>query len=182
MTLFSDQLAEWTRAYGLLGVEHEATAHAIRDAYRRMVKRWHPDLYPAGSSQHAEATQMTVAINNAYKSIAQAPLRYQMDSQSRASMPIAATAYSVFLSTRADLERPHRPDRIEFWVRFVCGAIFGAFMGVGTFLTHWNSTSGGGTVLALISAVALVSALCSARFGDRYWHGVVRAYGHSRYL
>src|SRR5215475_13912254 len=162
MTVFSDQMAEWTRAYGLLGVEHEASAHAIRDAYRRMIKRWHPDLYPAGSQQHAEATQMTVAINNAYKTIARAPLRYRLESQSPPSMPVAATAYSVFLSTRDDLERPRRPDRIEFWVRFTCGALFGAFVGFGAFLSHWNSSSGGATVLALVSAVCVTRA-CAHR-------------------
>lgn len=182
MSVFSDQMAEWTRAYGLLGVEHEASAHAIKDAYRRMIKRWHPDLYPAGSTEHSEATQMTVAINSAYKAIARAPLRYRMDSQSRASMPIAATAYSVFLSTRADLERERRPDRIEFWVRFTCGALLGAFVGFGAFLSHWSSGSGAVTALALISGVCVISGLCAARFGDRFWYTVARSYEYERFF
>src|SRR5262249_52919288 len=137
---------------------------------------------PTSSPQHSEATQMTVAINNAYKAIARAPLRYRMDSHLPASMPIAATAYSVFLSTRADLEKTRRPDRIEFWVRFICGSLFGAFVGFGAFLSHWNSSSGGATVLALVSAVCVVSGLCAARFGDRFWHAVVKAYEYERFF
>jgi hypothetical protein len=175
MTTFSDQMMEWTRAYRLLGVEHEATARAIKDAYRKMVKRWHPDLYPAGSLEHAEATQMTASINSAYKAIAQAPLRYRRDAPAHNSMPTAAAAYSVFLKSRADLEKPDRPDKIEFWVRFVCGSLFGALMGVWGVLIHWQSTTGGRPALIIVAVVVLFG-FGAARFGDRFWYAMLQSH------
>jgi DnaJ-class molecular chaperone len=45
MPVLDDQSAEWKHAYQVLGVPRYASAHAIKAAYRKLVKRWHPDLY-----------------------------------------------------------------------------------------------------------------------------------------
>jgi len=73
------QLAELRHAYQVLGVAPEASAPSIKKTYRRLVKRWHPDLYPNGTPAHVEATQMTRLINEAYSAIAHAPLGYHME-------------------------------------------------------------------------------------------------------
>jgi hypothetical protein len=80
MPTVDDQVAEWKHAYQVLGVPHYASAHVIKAAYRKLVKRWHPDLYAAGTSEHADATQMSMLINQAHSGIAHAPLRYTSNS------------------------------------------------------------------------------------------------------
>lgn len=65
------------RAYRVLGVTTIASAHAIKQAHRKLVKRWHPDLYKARTTEHSEATQMTQLVNEAYSAISHAPLRYR---------------------------------------------------------------------------------------------------------
>jgi curved DNA-binding protein CbpA len=32
--------------YAILGIQHDATARQVREAYRRMAMRYHPDLHP----------------------------------------------------------------------------------------------------------------------------------------
>jgi DnaJ-class molecular chaperone len=73
------QLAELRHAYQVLGVPPDASAHSIKKTYRRLVKRWHPDLYPGGTPAQVEATHMTGLINEAYSAIAHAPLRDHME-------------------------------------------------------------------------------------------------------
>ena len=76
MLVDDDQLAELRHAYQVLGVPTDSSEPSIRKAYRRLVKRWHPDLYPNGTLAHVEATHMTRLMNEAYSAIAHAPLRY----------------------------------------------------------------------------------------------------------
>jgi curved DNA-binding protein CbpA len=56
MAAVESQLEDWKGAYRVPGVPLSATSLSIGEAYRRLLKRWHPDLVPSGSSQHAEAT------------------------------------------------------------------------------------------------------------------------------
>lgn len=67
------------RAHQILGVSLFASAPSIKQAYRQLIKRWHPDRYRSGSSSHTEASQMTKLINQAYSEIEHAPLRYSGD-------------------------------------------------------------------------------------------------------
>lgn len=144
MPTVDDQVAEWKHAYQVLGVPHYASAHVIKAAYRKLVKRWHPDLYAAGTSEHADATQMSMLINQAHSAIANAPLRYTSNSPvfnqtpQRGDVPSGST-----INIRIDAFRPHRADRLEFWVRFVCGALFGIVSGVAWVLSEMATTSNG---------------------------------------
>ena len=55
---------------------------------------------------------------------------------------------------------PHPPtDWLEFWVRWVCGALFGGLMGLYFLVPTW-------TELALCCAICGVLA---GWFGDRFW-------------
>jgi len=76
MPIAMDQLLELKRAYQIPGVPLFASAPSIKQTYRKLVKRWHPDLYPSGTSDNVEATRMTKLINEAYAAIETAPLRY----------------------------------------------------------------------------------------------------------
>ena len=58
-----DQLEEWKGAYRVLDAPLSAPADFIKENYRTLVKRWHPDHYAAGSAEQVEAAEMTRLIN-----------------------------------------------------------------------------------------------------------------------
>jgi hypothetical protein len=61
---------------------------------------------------------------------------------------------------------PHPPaDWFEFWVRFVCGALFGGVVGFFTF-----AEQGWLTMLA----TALAFGAVAGWWGDRFWHTLGR--------
>jgi len=115
------------RAYRVLGVSTDAPAHTIKQVNRKLVKRWHPDLYRAGTTEHSEASEMTRLINEAYSAIGHAPLRYQSRVSSEANYQREKSA-SRATNTATDETRGPRLDKIEFWTRFVCGALLGLFV------------------------------------------------------
>lgn len=69
------QITNLAHAYRVLDVPHDASPRAIKAAYRRLVKRWHPDRYSPGSEEQVDATLMTRLLNAAYARIEGAPLQ-----------------------------------------------------------------------------------------------------------
>ncbi len=63
-------------AYNVLGVDYAADSATIRQAHRRLAKRHHPDKYPAGSADQQQATGRMAEINDAYRLVHNAPLKY----------------------------------------------------------------------------------------------------------
>jgi hypothetical protein len=63
-------------AYNVLGVDYAAGSATIRQAHRRLAKQHHPDRYPAGSVEQQQATARMAQINDAYRLIINAPLKY----------------------------------------------------------------------------------------------------------
>jgi hypothetical protein len=124
------QVTELNHAYQVLGVPTDASGPAIKQTYRRLVKRWHPDLYASGTPAHAEATHMTRLINEAYSAIAHAPLRYHSEtySQHAGGRSRQTTSNSTNEPIRVNTENIPKTDRLEFWVRFVCGGLLGIFI------------------------------------------------------
>jgi hypothetical protein len=177
MSLSGERLAELRRAYQVLGVPPEGTAHVIRQAYRRLVKRWHPDLYPIGSKAHTEATEMTKRINEAYAAIAQAPLRYYVErthgeETGRAGQTRWPRATQTIRVTFVDFRRP---DRLEFWVRFVCGGVFGMVLTLAVIASEMPDSVPHPALLVLgILILVLACAFGSARYGDKFWYSRMR--------
>jgi hypothetical protein len=172
------QIGELQHAYQVLGVAHAAPAQVIKAAYRKLVKRWHPDLYGAGPA-HAEATQMTMLINQAYSAIAHAPLRYRSSSTFYEPMSYAPPSQHNAAARwptnfKIDPLAP-RADRLEFWVRFVCGALFGIFSGAVWVLSEMTTTAIDFPVTAAAGVVALAAGfgLAAARYGDKFWYSVL---------
>lgn len=138
------------RAYQLLGIPYSASERSIKQAYRRMTKRWHPDRYTSGTPAHAEATQMMKRINEAYSQIANAPLRGYEEQTARLQRQMGSEADR---SADANADKPYvhnpyigsphandpygadpamRPGRLSRRIgacfRFVAGGVFGVYV------------------------------------------------------
>jgi hypothetical protein len=57
------------RHYQTLGVSEAASARELKEAYRDLVKVWHPDRFPQGSKLRLKAEQKTKEITAAYAEI-----------------------------------------------------------------------------------------------------------------
>lgn len=161
------EIPDLKRAYQLFDVPSTASALSIKQAYHRLVRRWHPDLYPASSPAYAEATQMMKRINEAYSTIAHAPLRYHIESYPRVS-----EMRSQGPAPYPPQTQPKRTDilpignRFEFWLRFTCGALLGVFMSFTLLVTFDDEPK---IVLAGSALLILLCAFGSARYGDQFW-------------
>jgi hypothetical protein len=179
MPALATKLEDVRHAYQVLGIAHDASAHSIKQAYRRLIKRWHPDLATPGTTAHNESTQMTLLINEAYAKIANAPLRYRGagNYQPKAANDVPNPSYKATpqYQTQSQQETLRDEDlpniaRIEFWVRFVCGFLFGLLMSF-VFLVELalHSSDHASFFLVVCAAIPFAFAFGSARFGDRFW-------------
>jgi len=177
MPALAAQVQDLRHAYQVLGISHDASAHSIKQAYRRLIKRWHPDLATPGTTSHNESTQMTLLINEAYSKIANAPLRYRATAyyQPRATNSVPSYKAAPQYQRQSEQETLRDEDlpniaRIEYWVRFVCGFLFGLLMSF-IFLVELalHSSDHGSFLLVVCAAIPFACAFGSARFGDQFW-------------
>lgn len=88
-------------AYSILGVTIRATGKEIRQAYRALAGKYHPDNYP--EDQKAMATALLLRINRAYEMIGDEDARFEYDALVRFHDPSAPPfdeAYAHFLEWR----------------------------------------------------------------------------------
>jgi hypothetical protein len=69
------EILNLAHAYRVLDVPWDASPRAIKESYRKLVKRWHPDRQPPDTEAHTDSTLMTGLLNEAYARIQDAPLR-----------------------------------------------------------------------------------------------------------
>ena len=70
--------------YAVLGVDRDASDDAIRSAYRRLARKYHPDLYIwASSDEQIEAAERMRAINDAWEVLGSAAARRRYDEATR---------------------------------------------------------------------------------------------------
>jgi DnaJ family protein B protein 13 len=69
------EIVNLAHACRVLDVPWDASPRAIKDSYRELVKRWHPDRQPPDTEPHTDSTLMTRLLNEAYARIQDAPLR-----------------------------------------------------------------------------------------------------------
>lgn len=155
-------------AYGLLGVPQSASSRVIKRAYRIMAKRWHPDLYPAGTPEQAEASRMMELINEAYIAIKRAPLRYAPQPTEKTSRP------ENKIPVTSKREHSVAIDQLGFWVRFACGSILGILISAGLAL---RTNLFDGVVPAALAAFVAIIIILGCGFGaawggDRFWHAI----------
>ncbi|MFC7677686.1 DnaJ domain-containing protein [Paenibacillus sp. GCM10028914] len=67
--------------YQILGVEHTAERQEIREAYRRLAKKHHPDV----NQNNPEASQMFQKVHEAYRILSDERLRVDYDRTSGVS-------------------------------------------------------------------------------------------------
>jgi curved DNA-binding protein CbpA len=171
MPLAEDRITELKYAYQVLDAPLSASPVSIKQSYRKLIKRWHPDRYPTGTPEHVEAEQMTKLINGVYPSIANAPLRYHIDAfpaayvrNRQASHPSTDPTSQTFRQTLP------RTDWLEFWIRFLFGAFWGALLGFHEWLFHYAEPG----ILILPIGLSLIFGLAAAQSGDNFWHSLLR--------
>jgi len=66
-------------------------------------------------------------------------------------------------------------DRLEFWVRFVCGAFFGVFVILDMLFSVMPDSLQFSGALAL-GALGLIlgCGFAAARYGDKFWYSIFR--------
>jgi hypothetical protein len=113
---------------------------------------------------------MAKAINEAYATIKGAPLRFYVGAAplAQANMQGARSVSPAVSTVRRDA--PPKTDWLEFWVRFVCGFLFGGLVGIRLSIDFLDSLGG---FVAADLAVAVVCGLAAARYGDKFWYSVL---------
>jgi DnaJ-class molecular chaperone len=171
-----DQIAEWMAAYRVLGVPLSASAISIKENYRRLMKRWHPDLFANGSEKQLEANRMTSLFNRAYEKIENAPLRHYLSNRSQ--VPAIGPAAARPMGRRPFLDPPdpfRNMERVEFWVKFGIGAVFGALFGAGSLLDLYRyDDPGTWGALAILLGTMVIFGIGSVKGGDKFWDAVFR--------
>jgi hypothetical protein len=122
---------------------------------------------------------MTTLVNDAFSRIAHAPLRYYRPGTPQPSVapPGVPGRIPAYDTSAYGTALPANADRIEYWVRFVCGCLAGAFLAldvVSLFLDSEVFTSGWKQMALLFSGVTLAFGLLAARYGDKFWHAIFR--------
>ena len=64
-----------------------------------------------------------------------------------------------------------KTDRIESWVRFVCGAVFGVFVSLDLVLNFIESSA---VLDWVIVGIIIGSGFAAARYGDKFWYSIVQ--------
>jgi hypothetical protein len=114
-------------------------------------------------------------INEAYSTIRKAPLRYYSDAPAPART--VQPDYRAESRPRAQTLRPLNTSRIEFWVRFVCGAVLGFFVSL-LIAVDALTDAAEIQISGLMALGLLLTCMCgfgfaSARYGDRFWQTVI---------
>ena len=154
-------LKELRRAYQTLGVPAVASAHAIKQEYRRRAKQFHPDRWPAGSDAQARASEQMRELNAAYALARHAPLRYHVESHPRVEARAEKRGRPAVRPT------VHLTDRSEYVVRFLLGALVG---GVLSLALLWSGTT---ESVPLLVAIPIGCGVLSILFGDDFWSFVL---------
>ncbi|MBN1605979.1 MAG: DnaJ domain-containing protein [Polyangiaceae bacterium] len=112
--------------YRTLGVSRTATADQIGKAYRRLARKYHPDLNPGNPSAEEKFKQASAAYEvlsnpdkrKAYDEFGEDSLRSGFD-------PEQARAYQQWKGRRAAGGRPFGEDTVDFDLGSLFGEIFG---------------------------------------------------------
>jgi DnaJ-like protein len=115
-------------AYRTLELDTRASAGAIRQRYRELATRYHPDKWPHASKEQVNASRRMAEINAAYQLIRDAPLEDHA--------PLIEELPETTLDEERD-ERIREVQAVDLWIeriaRFVVGAVLGLLLGIGIY-------------------------------------------------
>lgn len=133
---------EETTLYGILGIKQDADEGAIKSAYRRLARQWHPDV-----CREPDAAEQFKAITHAYQILSDWSLRqkYNAGLALSKSLSISAEARAAIESVTAGYRCPFRcglllVDGTEQLGRFVVSRILAwedIVQGGLTLVTSW---------------------------------------------
>ena len=113
-----------TTSYKILGLAQKADERAAKRAYKRQVRRWHPDQFPDGSSVKAAAEEQLKQINIAY-----ARVKAHLAVHRRETIdPVAATGAHPSSAHPPRGETASRKRRRRSWIDHLFDAL-NAFAG-----------------------------------------------------
>jgi hypothetical protein len=194
------EILNLAHAYRVLDVPWDASPRAIKDNYRKLVKRWHPDRQPTDTESHTDATLMARMLNEAYARIQDAPLHNgfaapfsagrapgagadagtNADSSGAAreeyiprdSTLDAAEYYRIMEKARREGAREDAARPFD-WVGFAVRFVLGALFGVLMSFRVMIDLSGSPTLVPLgIVVTILFCGLASGFGGDAFWRAI----------
>ena len=117
------------RALELLGLGPEATPEDVKQAYRDLVKVWHPDRFPNDSRLRSKAEEKLKDINEAYQTLQ----GYSPHSRPRTSRgPAAAGSQAAHdhgkVKPRNKTGHRHSPNLIVHRVKMEAVLLFNTFL------------------------------------------------------
>lgn len=170
------EMANMVHAYEVLGVPTTASASTIKRAYRKLARRWHPDLYAAGSVDHANASHMMKVINEAHTMIQHAPLRFRGPDIPKAP-PAKGFSPVPHFSSQGMETVPLDTKQLDFWARFLCGAAIGFLPSLYLqFRLAITFSDGDSLVLPFVWVIGMATCGFAAAFaGNQLWYRLTGA-------
>jgi|GEM_PF-4551443 len=164
-----DELAEIRNAYIVLNVPRTASARLIKKAYRDMIKKWHPDLFPAGSDDQELATEMTQKMNESYRLIKDAPMQNHIQADMSANVNAGAREPASSGEENRDVEVFYYP----LWLRIIF-SVFGVILGavsIGPVMASMSLILYKSKFIAFILYIMGVTAcgILADRCGENFW-------------
>ena len=137
-----------TSAYAVLGLPTGASRWRVRQRYKMLVRRWHPDRFVGDRQGVEEATRQMQAINAAYTMIGAAPESGETARQSH----IADEGSRRW--TRRDIEEIVNGinEALSPTVRLTASHVLSALLTAGAALTRWMTHDGSEAIEVLLIA------------------------------
>jgi len=159
-----EQLKEF---YGVLEIGMRAPAWAIKRQYRRLAKRWHPDLFANRPAELDAASERMSQLNQAYQRIKDAPLR-NYSPTGAAGRPSPTPSSPSGVRVQVDLSG-FTVERDADVVMSGCLAFFACFL-----FTIWFTVLGRGQWLAVaFYGLAFLVVVSLLRLRNTIWDRLV---------
>jgi len=124
----------YARSYSVLGLSPGSSWSEIRDAYKYLIKKWHPDHFQQDNKNRRTAEEKTMEITRAYKALADyhrkhgstppatTPAPAKAAEAKVASKPASRPAATTATETHADHAAPSQAEAVHWKTLFALAA------------------------------------------------------------